>query len=137
MLNDYEIEALAVKTEAERNEILATLTLSRVERRKLDKAIAEAHGDKMRYANKVTTRADVVNIMALYIERNILPFGQRMDAIERYIRFLELPFYKRWWVRLSSLIDRFIRWLDVRFGIKLVSMEETDEDVQADNHATD
>lgn len=77
------------------------------EQEKRLKKMEEAEADKQRkYAMKLTNRADVIAILGMYVEQNILPFGARLDTVEMYIRFLELPFYRRWWVKTVRLWKR-------------------------------
>ena len=99
-------DVLLYKTANESESIRKDMNLTPEQERRLAK-MEEAEQDKQRkYAMKLTTRADVIAILSMYIERNILPYGARLDLMEAYIKFLELPFYMRWWINTVRLWKR-------------------------------
>ena len=55
------------------------------------------------FANKVTTRADVLSILDMYTKRQIVPFAIRLDAAEAALEYLTAP----WWMRR---VYDFRRW---------------------------
>ena len=119
-----EIQALVTKPEHVQAEVEAEM--SRAERRRLARAQQGVREDKASFAGKVMTRADTIQLMALYLERNVQPFDARLAAIERWISLQEQPWHHRVKVRFLARVDRVLRWLDAK-GVRLVTLTENAE----------
>jgi hypothetical protein len=64
----------------------------------------EKDGDlKRAFGRKLTTREDVVNILAVYNNQTVVPMAHRLDEVEA---FLALPPWVRWWRWLKSVFHR-------------------------------
>jgi len=128
-----EIEALALKwpTLSEEDKAYFLENLSGSEKKRLNREVKKAKQDEDHYKNKLTTRGDVIDILQLYIHRNLRPMAERLDAAEAAVAYLRLPWYKKLRLFLmttaAKMWDRLERLLD-RWGIRLVVMEDEDED---------
>ena len=101
--------------------------MSRPEAKRFERTLHELHEDKRHFAGKLTTREDVAQILALYIDRNIMPFAARLDAMEKLLGYWSLPFYERWWIALQGLGRRILRWLEQK-GIRFTTLKEADDE---------
>tara|TARA_R110000751_G_scaffold131684_1_gene234069 strand:- start:212 stop:589 length:378 start_codon:yes stop_codon:yes gene_type:complete len=76
--------------------------MSRPELRRLERARQKGDDDMAKWGGKLTTRADVANILGMYIERNLLPMAFRLDELEQEVWFLSQPFWKRWYLAFAN-----------------------------------
>ena len=88
---------------------------SRQERRRLEREAGKEQDREKQFANKLTTRADVIRILELYNGRKILPLAHRLDEAERY---LFAPWWTRLWARQVARWHRLVGWLDTK-GIRV------------------
>ena len=107
-------DVLLYKNASAAEEMKKTLDLTPEQEKRLAKMEQREEDKQDRWAKKLATRADVVGMMSLWQERFLLPLASRLDAVEAYVRFLELPFYKKWWVRVLRL------WVRVRSAYYVV-----------------
>jgi len=71
--------------------------MSRAELRRLERVKKKDDKERAQYGGKLATRYDVTQILGLYIERNLLPMAQRLDALEVLVWRSQQWFWKRWW----------------------------------------
>jgi len=76
--------------------------MSRADVRRLERARQKGDKDMARWGGKLTTRADVANILGMYIERNLLPMAFRLDELEQEVWFLSQPLWKRWYLTFAN-----------------------------------
>lgn len=93
-LNEKEMQLLLNKPDEVQEEFKAKM--SRGELRRLQRIKRKDDAERASYGGKLTTRYDVTQILGLYIERNLLPMGLRMDELEARIEQLQEPFWRRW-----------------------------------------
>lgn len=137
-----EWEALAVKwqrlPQSEREHLRGQMT--RPQRKRFERLLAKVHDGKRNFSNQVATRQDVVQMLALYIDRNLVPMARRLDAAESYIAYKRLPIWRRaritvlgWLAAGWDVIERFLG----KRGITLRSLGGDDEDNgdHTDTHA--
>ena len=101
-----EEDVLLYKSSKEADSIKKDLDLSPEQEKRLSKMEALESEKQDRWAKKVTTRADVIAILSMYIERHLLPMAHRLDMVEKYIEYLELPIHKKTYVKLVRLGKR-------------------------------
>ena len=75
--------------------------MSRAEKRRLERVRDSEKQEKAKYGGKLTTRGDVIQILGLYLERNILPLGFRIDELEAAVEFISQPFWRRWYLTIQ------------------------------------
>ena len=64
----------------------------------------EKDGDlKKAFGRKLTTREDVVNILAMYNNQTVIPMAHRLDEV---VAQLALPPWVRWWRWLKGVFHR-------------------------------
>jgi len=126
-----EWEALAQKWERLSDEDRANFIarMTRAQRKRHERRVATVHDGARNYANQMTTRADVIQILALYIEQNLVPMARRLDELEARENYRTKPWHRKFRVRLVVWWERFEEWLDAR-GIRLLTMEKHDAEDQ-------
>jgi len=123
-----EFEALAHRwprlPEHAQADYLAKMT--RAQKKRFERTVAEVQLGEKHFASKLTTRQDVVNILAMYVERNVMPLAARMDEVEAWMRYCQLPWHRKLRVVLAVRWELFVRFLATK-GIRIVRLEETPE----------
>jgi len=116
---------LLYKSASEADAIKKEMDFTPEQQKRLDKMGAKEEEKKDRYAKKLATRADVMGMIALWQDSILLPMASRLDQVEKYIEYLETPFYKKWhiglvrvWTRIKGFAGR----------IKLVKLKRGDGD---------
>jgi len=94
-LSEREMKLLLNKTEDVQQEF--TENMSRGERRRMARVKQKDDAERASFGGKLATRYDVTQILGLYIERNLLPMAQRLDALEVLVWRSQQWFWKRWW----------------------------------------
>ena len=94
-LKDHELKLLLNKNEDVQEQF--TSDMSRGERRRLERVKQKDDAQRAAFGGKLATRYDVTQILGLYIERNLLPMAQRLDALEVLVWRSQQWFWKRWW----------------------------------------
>jgi len=96
-LNEKEMKLLLNKKEEVQEQFMENM--SRGERRRLERVKKKDDAERAQYGGKLTTRFDVMQILGLYIERNLLPLAQRLDELEARVEQSQEPFWRRWRLR--------------------------------------
>lgn len=115
-------EALAIKVHAgevppeQLEDLLGQM--SKAERNRLERMLKDLDEAKQSFARRPLNGAEVVQLLATYIDKHVIPMAARMDEIEKLLRFQALPWYQRLWVRLLARWARVVRWLEAH-GIQL------------------
>jgi hypothetical protein len=94
-LSDREMKLLLNKDADVQSEFAENM--GRAERRRLERVKKKDDAERASYGGKLCTRYDVTQILGLYIERNLLPMAQRLDALEVLVWRSQQWFWKRWW----------------------------------------
>ena len=102
-LSDREMKLLLNKKEEVQEKFTENMT--RAERRRLERIKKKDDAERAQYGGKLATRLDVMQILGLYIERNLLPMAQRLDDLEALVERMEEPFWKRWRKRKEQIQD--------------------------------
>lgn len=120
-----EWEALAVKWErlSEEDRTHFREQMTRPQSRRFDRLLERTVEGKRHFSNKMTTREDVVQMIALYIERNLVPMAQRIDALEHEVAVLKMPWHRRLRITVMVFVNWGLEWLDSK-GIRLMKMEK-------------
>lgn len=130
---DAEWEILAHRwpnlPEQERETLSAAM--SRAQQRRFERTTAKLHEGQRHFAGKLATREDVVQINALFIERQVLPIAARLDKVEAWIAYRELPVWKRARVTLVAWVAGAMQWLESK-GITFVEIPGSEGAVSGD-----
>ena len=120
-----EEDVLLYKSASEADAIKKEMDFTPEQQKRLDKMGAKEEEKKDRYAKKLATRADVMGMIALWQDSILLPMASRLDWVEKYVEYLETPFYKKLYiglVRMGARIKGFVG------RIKLVKLKGDDGD---------
>ena len=98
--------------------------MSRAQRARFERTVENMHQDQKLFASKLTTRQDVVAMIAMWQDRQVLPLAARLDSLERWIEFQQLPFWRRWRVALAVRWALLLGWLESK-GVRFVKMEDS------------
>lgn len=130
-----EFEALAARWPRLPEDVRADwlAKMNRAQRRRFERTVANIHEDQRLYASKVMTRQDTVNLLALFIQQNIMPVAARLDAVEAWIAFQERPWYQKLAIRLAGRVARAQAYLASK-GIQLVRVDEAGDDTNAEGN---
>ena len=101
--------------------------LSAADERRVLKLKETEEQAKRRWGSKMCNRMDVMSLIEMTIQRNFMPMANRLDTVEMYIKFLELPFYRRWWVRITKV------WLKLKLRIVRTDEPESDDGMDAES----
>lgn len=120
-----EEDVLLYKSASEAEAIKKETDFTPEQQKRLDKMSAKEEAKKDRYAKKLTTRADVMGMIALWQDSILLPMASRLDQVEKYIEYLETPLYKKLYIGLMRMGAR-IKGFAGR--IKIVKLKRGDGD---------
>ena len=98
--------------------------------KRLERISKQDEEDKAKWLRKQTTRADVFNAMSIWQTRYLMPMAARLDAVERYLDYLEKPFYERWALRSKA----WIIWLGAKLPFKFRRLHDDGEVDRQDGH---
>ena len=105
---------------------------SRAERRRLERTAAQEADEQRRFAGKLTTRADVLRILELYVGQKIVPLAANVDANTAALRYLTAPWWKRRLIDCRRIGGAVLHWLSER-GIRFHRLDEEDTDGEDDD----
>jgi hypothetical protein len=94
--------------------------MTRAQWRRFERTMMKLEGGQRTFEMKLTTRQDVAQILALYIDRHVLPIAARLDSLERWVG---LPWYRKLGYALLHRWQKVVAWLASK-GIRFVRDEE-------------
>jgi len=125
-MTNEEMNALAARwerlPEEARNSYLEQM--SRAQKARFERTVERHQEGSKHFAGKLTTRQDVVAMIAMWQDRQLLPLAARLDSVERWIEFQERPFWRRWRVKLAVRWALLLRWLDSK-GVRFYRVESS------------
>ena len=107
-------------------------SMNRAQRKAFERTVAKLNDGQNHFASKVTTRQDVVTIVGLFWERNALPMAARLDAVERWITYRELPWWRRARLTLLAWGEGALLWLE-KHGIRFYTLNTEGENGQGES----
>lgn len=116
--------------------------MERAKRRRFQRALEQMAEEQERHGKQSVTKGHLAWALGRYTETKLIPLAARLDAAERYLEYLALPFYRRWWVDLRRIAtreipelgQRLVRWLDRR-GVRFIRNVDEDKAITAEAQA--